>query len=57
MHKQDETYADLLSDSVFDVESIENKSSFSHIPMDIAINRVDNGTGLMAEISKIFQVC
>jgi hypothetical protein len=57
MSRQDETITDLFSDAaVFDVGSLENKSSFNHIPMDAAISRVDNGTVLMSEIAKIFQV-
>ena len=46
----------VIADSTdFNEDLINNKSSFSHIPMDTVIQRVDNGTVLMAEMAKIFQ--
>lgn len=55
-NRDDTIITDVFSDSVdFNVDTINNKSSFNHIPMDTAISRVDNGTVLMAEMAKIFQ--
>ena len=57
MSHQESCLTDVFSGGAkFDAVAMENKSSFNHIPMDVALSRVENGTQLMSEICKIFQV-
>lgn len=56
MSNNDSAITDVFADSTdFNVDRLNNKSSFNHIPMDTMISRVDNGTVLMSEMAKIFQ--
>lgn len=56
MSKSEGTSELFSEPTVFNVDSLRSKSSFRHIPMDDAITRIDNGTLLMSEVTKIFQV-